>query len=229
MKRISIIIPAYNEKDSIQEVLNRSLAVDLFGLPKEIIVVDDGSTDGTREILQEYTDRCRIIFHETNKRLTQSMMTGFRAATGDIIVIQHSDLEYHPEDWPFLVKPILDNEADMVMGSRYIAGGGRHFSSLYETGSRILTWFFSMLYLRWLTDIFTAHRAFTREIMESFIPKSEGFSFETEITAQVIKAKKRTREVAINYTPRDFSQGKKLRWTDGFSILFAMLKNRFSR
>lgn len=228
---LSIIVPVYNEAAAISKVMQRMREQDLTGIglkrtDVEVIVVDDGSTDGTRELLTRFGTFCTILLHRGNRGLTAAMMTGMRQARGKIILVQHADLEYHPKDWPRLIKPILADTADMVMGSRYLGKLGRqHFSIRYQLGGQGLTRLFNVLYRTELTDIFTAHRAFIRQVKKFFRPLGHGFSFETELTAQAVKNNFRIMEVPISYRARTFQEGKKLHWHAAFEVIVAMIKN----
>lgn len=229
--KISIIIPVFNEEKSIEEVLRRIEEVPLDSLgvsDKEVVIVDDGSTDGTREILNRYRDKYKIIFHEKNQKLSAAMKTAFSAVTGDIIAIQHADLEYHPKDWKVMIPPLIRGEADMVPGSRYLAEADQeHFNKSYKSGAKLIVSFFNFVYGSKLTDIFTAARVFTVPVMKKFRFRSSGFAFETEFSAQAIRNGFKIKEIPISYVSRTFEEGKKLRWYDGFVVLWAIIKNRF--
>ena len=227
--KLSILVPVYNEFNSIEVVVERirkQLLNNLGFNEIEVIIVDDGSSDGTREWLRGLNKRYRVIFHKQNQGLTEAMISGFEAATGDVILIQHADLEYHPKDWPKLLKPIIDGKADMVMGSRYLKKSGKqHFSIRYQLGGQGLTKLFNVIYQTKLTDIFTAHRAFTKEVKNNFRVHGKGFAFETELTAQTVKTNFRIKEVPILYKARTFQEGKKLHWHAAIDVIKAMIRN----
>ncbi|MBI2010378.1 MAG: glycosyltransferase family 2 protein [Candidatus Chisholmbacteria bacterium] len=232
--KLSIIVPVYDEAAAIKKVLERMRGQDLTGIgikksDIEVIVVDDGSTDGTRKILTQFGTGHTILLHQRNLGLTAAMMTGLREAKGEIMLVQHADLEYHPKDWPKLLSPILAGKADMVMGSRYLQRQGqRHFSVRYQLGGQGLTMLFNLLFGTKLTDIFTAHRAFTRQVQQNFKPQGRGFAFETELTAQTVKRGFNILEVPISYEARNFQQGKKLHWHAAFDVVMAMLRTWMS-
>ena len=228
-RKLSVIVPVYNEYDSIGIVLKRikkQSGAKLGFKSIEIIIVDDGSTDGTKEWLKKLNNRYQMVFHKQNQGLTGAMTSGLKRATGDVILVQHADLEYHPKDWPKLLRPIIAGTADMVTGSRYLRKFGKqHFSVRYQLGGQGLTRLFNLIYRTKFTDIFTAHRAFTNKVKDSFKPKGKGFVFETEITAQATKRKWRIQEVPISYTARTFQEGKKLHWHAALEVITAIVRN----
>lgn len=228
-RKLSIIVPVYNEFNSIGVVVGRikKQLLNNLGFKKvEVIIVDDGSTDGTGGVLKKLNTKYRVIFHKKNKGLTAAMTSGLKVATGDVILIQHADLEYDTKDWTKLLKPILKGTADMVMGSRYLKKSGKqHFSIRYQLGGQGLTQLFNIIYRTKLTDIFTAHRAFTKEVKNNFKVYGKGFAFETELTAQTAKMNFRIKEVPIIYKARTFQEGKKLHWHAAIDVIKAMIIN----
>ena len=227
-KKLSIIIPCYNEKNSISEIINQVKNVDV-SLEKEIIIVDDFSTDGTREILkklQESGQEIRIFFNEKNMGKGYSLRDGFRHATGDIIIIQDADLEYEPNEYVVLLKPILNNEADVVYGSRFKDGYNRKFSFLsHYVGNKLLTMISNQFTGLKLTDMETCYKMFTKEILDKVHLTENKFGFEPEFTAQVAKINCRISEVGIKYKNRSYEEGKKITWKDGIHALKVIIKN----
>lgn len=224
--KISVIIPAYNESHTIQEIVNRVCATDLA---EEIIIVDDGSTDGTREILSKmnHSDRVRVIYHERNQGKGAAVRTGIRGATGDLLIIQDADLEYDPREYPNLLKPILENLADVVYGSRFLGGARRPILFWNMVANKILTLMTNILYNNILTDMETGYKVFRRSVVENLPLHARGFEFEPEFTAKVLKRKVRIFEVPISFNPREYSEGKKIRLKDAFAAMWALLKYRF--
>lgn len=222
---ISVIIPVYNEKSTIQEVVE---LVQHAPYPKEIIIVDDGSTDGTREILREgpWPENVHIYEHEKNMGKGAAIRTGIQYATKDVIVIQDADLEYDPKDLEVVLKPIADGKADVVYGSRFL-GIHRAFLFWHFLGNKLLTLVTNILYNNMLTDMETGYKAFRSPVLKSFTIKSNRFDFEPEITAKVLKRKYRIYEVPIYYAGRDYVEGKKITWLDAFPALWALIKFRF--
>jgi glycosyltransferase involved in cell wall biosynthesis len=225
--KLSIIIPVFNEKDTIKEILKRVIAADLTGIEKEIIVVDDGSTDGTRDILeQEKANGILVFFQETNKGKGAALRTGIKQATGDYILVQDADLEYDPQDYNKLLKPIQDGKAEVVYGSRF-TGEHRNIFFHHWIGNRILTLFSNILYNTTLSDMETGYKIWKSEIIKGIKLKANRFDFEPEVTAKVLKKKIRIYEVPISYAGREYHEGKKITWRDGFSALWALIKYRF--
>jgi glycosyltransferase involved in cell wall biosynthesis len=222
--KLSIVIPCYNEKDTIQKILER---VKASPLDKEIIIVDDGSTDGTREILatQIAHQVDRIIFHEHNQGKGAALRSGFAAVHGDIVIIQDADLEYDPAEYEQLIKPILDGKADVVYGSRFRGGQPRRVSYYWHSiGVRFLTWLSNIFTNINLSDLETGYKVFRRDIIQSITIEENRFGFEPEITAKVAKMKCRIYEVGISYSGRSYEAGKKLGWKDGFRAIWCILK-----
>jgi glycosyltransferase involved in cell wall biosynthesis len=226
MKKLSIIIPAYNEKDTIEEILKLVKAVDLKGIEKEIIVVDDGSKDGTREILKN-TAGIKYIFHEKNMGKGGALKTGFLAATGDILMIQDADLEYDPNEYVRLLAPILSGRADVVYGSRFIGGDPHRVLYVYHhLANKFLTALSNLLSGLNLTDMETCYKVFKKEVIDSFKDKLESkrFGIEPELTARVAKGKWKIYEIGISYYGRTYEEGKKINWKDGFSAIWQIIK-----
>lgn len=218
---------AYNEEKTIAEIINRVKKTEL-GLDKEIIVVDDGSTDGTREILKNLKDeKLKVIFHEKNLGKGAALRTGFSQATGDIVLIQDADLEYDPRDYPRLLEPILDGRADVVYGSRFLGGPHRVLLFWHYVGNKFLTTLCNLCANLNLTDMETGFKVFRREVLERIRLKSNRFGFEPEITVKVGRLRCRVYEVPISYSGRDYSEGKKITWRDGLAAIFHILRFRF--
>jgi glycosyltransferase involved in cell wall biosynthesis len=225
--KLSVVIPVFNERTTIAEIINRVQAVDV-GLDKEIIVVDDGSTDGTREVLQSLAvPELVIVLHERNQGKGAALRTGFARAQGDIVLVQDADLEYEPREYPRLIEPILDGRADVVYGSRFLGGPHRVLFYWHYVGNRILTTFSNMLSNLNLTDMETCYKVFRRQALEKIRLRSSRFGFEPEITMKVAKQKCRIYELPISYSGRDYSQGKKIGWKDGLAALFHLIRFRF--
>jgi glycosyltransferase involved in cell wall biosynthesis len=224
--KLSVVIPVYNEKDTILKVLDRIRQVEL---PKEMIVVDDHSTDGTREILQSLpsSDDLKIIFQPRNQGKGAALKAGFAAVSGDIIVIQDADLEYDPAEYPNLIHPIVSDKADVVFGSRFLGGPHRVLFFWHSVGNHFLTTLSNMLTDLNLTDMETCYKVFRTDILKSIRLREKRFGFEPEFTAKVSKARYRIYEVPISYSGRDYSEGKKIGWKDGIAALFYILKYRF--
>ncbi|MBI5453480.1 MAG: glycosyltransferase family 2 protein [Deltaproteobacteria bacterium] len=224
MKKLSVIIPVYNEKETIRDILDRVKAVDI---EKEIILVDDFSTDGSREILQGLAEKGeKVFFHERNMGKGAALRTGFAHVTGDYCIVQDADLEYDPEDYHRLIAPVLKGKAVVVYGSRF-TGEHRNMFFHHWVGNKFLTLVTNMLYNTTISDMETCYKLFRSDIIKSVNIKSNRFNFEPEITAKVLKKGFRIYEVPISYAGREFSEGKKITWRDGFSALWTLLKYRF--
>jgi glycosyltransferase involved in cell wall biosynthesis len=225
--KLSVIIPAYNEKDTVLELLRRVEAVPL-SLDKEIIVVDDFSTDGTREVLGGLgRPDIRVLFHAKNMGKGSALRTGFSEATGDIVLIQDADLEYDPRDYPGLLAPILDGRADVVYGSRFQGGPHRVLFFWHSVGNRFLTALSNMVTNLNLTDMETCYKVFRGDVLRKLSLKSRRFGFEPEVTIKIAKLKCRIYEVPISYAGRNYSEGKKIGWKDGLAALFYIMRYRF--
>jgi glycosyltransferase involved in cell wall biosynthesis len=223
---LSVVMPVYNERDTVQEVIARVLAVPLR---IELIVVDDGSTDGTRELLQSLQTQqgFRLILQDRNRGKGAALRRGFAEVTGDVVVIQDADLEYSPEEFPQLIELICDGRADVVYGSRFL---GRHrvFLFTHYAGNRLLTLLTNVLYNTILTDMETCYKAMRIDVLRSLQVKSNGFGIEPELTAKIFKRRYRVYEVPITYDGRGYEEGKKITWRDGVVALWVLLKYRFT-
>ena len=227
--KLSVVIPVFNERDSIKEVIKR---VDSVPLEKEIIIVDDFSTDGTREVLKELSDgdRLNIFYHDKNMGKGAALRTGFEHVTGNTVIIQDADLEYDPAEYPKLIQPILDGRADVVYGSRF--SGGEYHRVLFfwhMLGNKFLTFFSNMLTNLNLTDMETCFKVFRSDVIKGIKIEENRFGFEPEITAKIAKLKLRIYEVGISYSGRNYSEGKKIGWRDGISALRCIIKYNLFR
>jgi glycosyltransferase involved in cell wall biosynthesis len=226
--KLTIVIPVFNEKETIHDILD---AVSATPFRKEIIVVDDGSIDGTRDLLATLQQEgLKVFMHDRNQGKGAALQTGFSHATGDIIIIQDADLEYDPDEYPVLLKPILDGKADVVYGSRF-AGHGAHrvLYFWHYVGNRFLTLLSNLFTNLNLTDMETCYKVFTKEALAGVVIKENRFGFEPEITAKMAKKKLRIYEVPISYYGRTYEQGKKINWKDGVSALWCILKYNLGR
>jgi len=226
MKTVSIIIPTYNEAKTIQTVLDRVIAADTSGWRKEIIVVDDGSSDNTMDILAPYAKKVSILKTPVNSGKGSAVSLGLSHATGDVIVIQDADLEYSPDDYPTLLAPFKNERVSVVYGSRFL---GPHLSTMfvYELGNKFVTLVTNLLYNTNITDMETGYKAFRRSTVEKFRIAARRFDFEPEITAKLLRSGNQIYEVPISYFGRKFSEGKKLTWRDGVVALLTLIKYRF--
>lgn len=225
--KISIIIPVFNEKNSIEEIIKRVQAVDV-GLEKEIIIVDDCSQDGTRQILEKLNyQNMKLFFHSENKGKGAALQTGFSQAEGDIILIQDADLEYDPKEYNKLLAPILDGRADVVYGSRFLGGPHRVLFFWHYVGNKILTTLSNIMSNLNLTDMETCYKVFKKETLNKIKIKSKRFGFEPEVTIKFAKLKCRIYEVPISYSGRDYSEGKKIGWKDGVAAIFHIIRYKF--
>ncbi|MGC8855270.1 MAG: glycosyltransferase family 2 protein [Anaerolineae bacterium] len=224
--KLSVVIPVYNEAKSIQEILRR---VQETQLPWEIIVVDDGSQDGTREILRQMDGQngIRVILHEQNQGKGAAVRTGLNAARGEVILIQDADLEYDPRDYPALLRPIEEGVADVVYGSRFLGGPRRVVMFWHMVANFLLTMMTNILYNTILSDMETGYKVFRREVVEGMLLHARRFDFEPEFTAKVLKRHYRIFEVPISFNPRDYSEGKKIKLKDAFEAVWTLLKYRF--
>lgn len=229
---LSIVVPVYNEKDTIREIVQRVESVKLEDIEKEIVVVDDFSDDGTREIVRRLnkTKEIKVLFHEENRGKGACLRTGLREIRGDIVIIQDADLEYDPREYPKLIRPIIEKRADVVYGSRVRSPEGITRSSLWQRiGNKTVTRLSNMLTSLRLTDIGACYKAFKTEVLQSIDLEEEGFGFDAEFTAKIAKKEYRISEVGISYKPRTYREGKKIGLKDGFHILWCILKYNLPR
>jgi len=227
---VSIVIPCFNEANTLEAVVDAVLASPVP--EKEIIIVDDASTDGTIELLRATIEPrvARVIYHQSNKGKGAALRTGFKAASGDIVLVQDADLEYDPRDYPKLLAPILENRADVVYGSRF-AGGESHrvFYFWHSVLNKLLTLFSNMLTDLNLSDMEVCYKVFRRSVLEKITIEENRFGFEPEITAKVAKLKVRIYEVGISYAGRTYAEGKKIGWRDGVRAIWCIAKYNLLR
>ena len=224
--KLSVIIPVYNEEKTIEEIIRRVTAT---GLVQEIVIVNDGSVDGSAEILAKYHQRSdvQVIHHEKNCGKGAAVRTGIDKAEGDVLLIQDADLEYDPRDYPALLRPLQEEIADVVYGSRFLGGARRPILFLNMVANKILTLVTNILYNNILTDMETGYKVFRKNVVKDIPLHARGFEFEPEFTAKILKRKVRIFEVPITFNPRDYSEGKKIKARDGFIAIWTLLKYRF--
>jgi glycosyltransferase involved in cell wall biosynthesis len=232
MNKLSIVIPVYNEQNTLAELVRRVLAVEV-PLEKELVLVDDASADGSDKVIEEICRNhesvsIKVVTHEKNQGKGASLRDGFAQVSGDIVVIQDADLEYDPNDYPRLLNPILDGRADVVYGSRF-SGGEEHRVMYFWhfVGNQIVTTLSNMCTNLNLTDMETCYKVFRREVVEGLSIKSNRFGVEPEMTAKIARAGWRVYEVGISYSGRTYAEGKKITWKDGMKALFTILRFRF--
>ena len=229
MNKVSIIIPVFNEIETLDKILEKVEAALFCGLEKEIILVDDMSTDGSREHLKELESKYKVYYHEKNQGKGAAIRTGMSHITGDIMVIQDADLEYDPQDYQELVKLIIEDKADVVYGSRLTgAKPSRSFMFTHLLGNKLLTFTTNLLYGATLSDMETCYKAFRTSFLEGIEIKSDRFDFEPEITAKILKKKARLYELPVSYYGREYAEGKKITWKDGIHAIIALVKYRFT-
>lgn len=225
---LSVVIPCYNEVENIAEVLQR---VEDVGLASEIIIVDDGSTDGTRAVLAsieaEERPGVRVFYHDHNQGKGAALVTGFKVATGDVLLIQDADFEYDPREYPVLLKPLEEGIAKVVYGSRFLGGPRKAMNFWNMVANKGLTLVTNILYNAILSDMETCYKVFLREVVQDMKIHARGFEFEPEFTAKVLKKRIRIYEVPISYNGREWTEGKKIKWTDAPIALWTLVKYRF--
>lgn len=225
--KLSVIMPVYNELQTIEPILKR---VDAVGLADEIIVVDDGSVDGTREFLSELASqfpKVKLVLHESNQGKGAAVRTGIEHASGELLLIQDADLEYDPRDYPKLLAPIEDGVADVVYGSRFLGAPRRVTMFWHMIANKLLTFMTNLLYNSILTDMETGYKLFKREVIEDIPLRSRRFEFEPEVTAKLLKRKVRIFEVPITFNPREYAEGKKIGISDAFEAVWTLVIYRF--
>jgi glycosyltransferase involved in cell wall biosynthesis len=227
-RSLTVIMPVYNERPTVAEVIRRMRAVEL-PLTLQVIVVDDGSSDGSDKVLRAVEDSTvRVICHERNRGKGAAVRTGLAEARGDLVLIQDADLEYDPADWPRLLDPIMRGKARVVYGSRF-TGERKNMLPLHWFGNRLLSLVTNVLYSSTLSDMETCYKLFDAQVLEGITIVSNRFDFEPEITAKVLRRGHRIYEVPISYAGREPDEGKKITWRDGFSALKALIKYRFTK
>ena len=228
-KILSIVIPVYNEKDLVIDLIKKVKSVDLGNINKQIIVVDDCSTDGTREILKQEADNLvdTLLFHSINKGKGSALRTGFQKATGDVIIVQDADFEYDPNEYPRVINPIFEGKADVVYGSRFLDGSNFGGYKQNKIANKILTGLSNFMTGYKITDMETCYKAFRKDIIKSIEIKEDRFGFEPEITAKIAHKKVKLIEVPISYYPRTKEEGKKINIKDGFRALYCIARYRF--
>lgn len=228
MRKLSIIVPVFNEVATIQEILRQVRSVEI-PLEKELIVVDDYSTDGTREVLADENEHpdTRVLLHNQNRGKGAAVRTGLREITGDIVLIQDADLEYDPRDYPRLLRPILEGRSKVVYGSRFL---GEHKAMYFwhSVGNKLLTLTTNVLFDTTLTDMETCYKVFTADIARSLKLNSDRWGVDPEITAKILRTGNRIYEVPIAYNGREFWEGKKISWRDGFTVLATLIRYRIT-
>lgn len=243
--RLSIIMPVYNERTTLEDIVQRVQAVDLtvnangknpvlagpVEFEREIIIVDDGSTDGTRDVLDDWREdppaNMQIIYHERNSGKGAALRTGFQHATGDVIIVQDADLEYDPRDYVKLLEPLLEGRAPVIYGSRFLGGPRAAMSLTHTLGNQLLTVITNVLYGTSLSDMETCYKCFRRDVIDGMVLRSRAFEIEPELTAKILKRGYTIFEVPISYNGRAFHEGKKISWKDGFSAVRTLFRYRF--
>ncbi|MGN0014115.1 MAG: glycosyltransferase family 2 protein [Candidatus Gastranaerophilaceae bacterium] len=228
MKKVSILIPVYNEQNTLEQLVQMVENATFAGLEKEIILIDDCSTDGTKEILKTFENKYKVLYHNVNQGKGAALRTGFAAVEGDIAVIQDADLEYDPNDYEQVLQLILNGEADVAYGSRFLdLSGSKTVVKVNFLANKVLTLITNILFGAELTDMETCYKAFKTEFIKEINIKSDRFDFEPEITAKVLKKKAKIKEAPIKYSGRTFEEGKKITWKDGIHAILALIKFRF--
>jgi len=228
LRKLSVVVPVYNERNTLVEIIRRMRSVELpDSIDREIIIIDDGSDDGTRDVLKQLGDSTvRVVMHPHNRGKGAAVRTGFQVATGDYVLVQDADLEYDPEDWPRMLAPVLSGKARVVYGSRF-TGERRNMLFFHWVGNRFLSLVTNVLYNTTLSDMETCYKLVDRALLDAMKLDADRFDIEPEITAKLLKRGVRIYEVPISYTGREVDEGKKITWADGFSALWTLVKYRF--
>ena len=231
--KLSIIIPVYNEAQTLKEILKRIEEVDLGKIQKEIILIDDTSTDNSKEIIKKLKGNYIKIFHKKNTGKGGALKSGIRVATGNLIVFQDADLEYDPKDYLKLLQPILDSKASITFGSRFVNeklilfGSNKSLHPSHWLGNKFLTSTFNLLYNTKLTDAEPCYKMFKSDVLKEIDVESDGFEYDIELMCKLVKKGHKILQLPISYTPRSFEEGKKINWRDGIVALLTMIKHRF--
>jgi len=234
LRRLSVVLPVYNEKKTIREIVERVLRSEI-SIEKELVIVDDFSRDGTREMLPQiqremeatYRIKLEVVLHDRNRGKGAALRTGFKHATGDIILVQDADFEYDPRDYPTLLKPMLEGRADVVFGNRFHGGAHRVLYFWHYVTNVGLTFMCNLLTNLNLTDMEVGYKVFRREVLEAIALKTDRFGFEPEVTIKVSRLHVRIYEVPIMYHGRTYEEGKKITWRDGVAAVWHILRFRF--
>ena len=226
--KLSIVMPVYNERETLKEILRQVRAVELPDIEKEILAVDDGSTDGSRDILAEeaLVGDLRVFYHDQNRGKGAAVRTAIEQASGDLILIQDADLEYDPRDYPALIRPIIEGRVTVVYGSRFL-GPRKAMLFWHMLGNKLLTLTTNILYNTILSDMETCYKCFRADVVKGIPLHSRRFEFEPEITAKVLKRGHRIFEVPISYYGREYHEGKKISWRDAPVAFWTLVKYRF--
>lgn len=228
--KLSIIMPVYNEKSTLKQIIKEVMQLNIKGADKELIIVDDGSTDGSREILKSIgklnKKDVRIFYHEKNQGKGGAVNTGIQKSSGDIIIIQDADLEYNPKEIPKLIQPIIKGEVKVVYGSRFLRQHNPQYR-VYYLGNIILSWITTLIFFTRVTDMETGYKVFRREVIKHIKLRARGFDLEPEITAKILKQGYKIKELPISFKPRKYEEGKKITWKDGLMAIFYLIKYRF--
>ncbi|NLT42020.1 MAG: glycosyltransferase family 2 protein [Anaerolineae bacterium] len=227
--KLSVLVPVFNERRTIKKVIDRVLAVDLGDLEREVILVDDGSTDGSREVLASLEDppQVRVYYHDLNQGKGAAVRTAMFRATGDIMLVQDADLEYDPRDYHIVLQPILEGRADVVYGSRFMGAPRKAMLFWHMVGNHFLTLLTNVLYDSIISDMETCYKAFRADVIHDVVLRAKKFELEPELTAKILKRGYRIYEVPISYDGREYTEGKKITWRDGPDAAWTLLRYRF--
>jgi len=228
--KLSVLMPVYNERETVEEIVARVLAVELEGIEHELVVVDDGSTDGTREVLGELAGhpQVNVYYHDVNQGKGAAVRTAIFRADGDVVVIQDADLEYDPNDYESLLAPFADGRAKVVYGSRFMGGPRRAMLFWHMVGNKLLTFITNILYDSIITDMETCYKLISGDVIRSLPLRARGFELEPEVTAKILRRGYRIYEVPISYAGREYYEGKKITWVDGLRAIWALLRYRIA-